>query len=366
MDAHQLSLRRNGIGGSDIAAICGYSQWGGPIDVYMSKTGMIDNSKTLVYQSVGQLLEPAIVRIFERETGLKTKEVPYPGIYTSTQEPWHIMSPDSFLADENTGLEVKNVGIENSYLWGSGEEEIPTEYFLQVHWYIRGFQVDYWYVIALVGGNQPKIYKIYKNETLENELVERARSFWYDHVLSQIPPPIDDSEAAATLLAKLHPDPSEDILPVTDPMVHAWVSTLQQAEEDIKKTTAIKEGVKNHLRQRIGDYSGIEGQLDDKTYRILWSKPRNNLIIDYDKLLDDLLKREDFAPHRPTEELLAKHTAVFVNSEAIVRGLSLPDGFVTPYTTIRQGPRVFRAYFDVKPKKKKGTKRGTNRKVNAD
>ena len=55
-----LHDRRNGIGGSDIAAICGVSDWSSPRDIYLSKTQPLGDDHQSEAARWGNVLEQTI------------------------------------------------------------------------------------------------------------------------------------------------------------------------------------------------------------------------------------------------------------------------------------------------------------------
>ena len=68
-----LKWRKQGIGGSDVAAILGISPFRTARDLYYDKLGIaVENDESnWVGMEMGNLLEPLVARIFEKKTGLK-------------------------------------------------------------------------------------------------------------------------------------------------------------------------------------------------------------------------------------------------------------------------------------------------------
>ena len=68
-----LEWRKQGIGGSDVAAILGISPFRTARDLYYDKLGIaVENDESnWVGMEMGNLLEPLVARIFEKKTGLK-------------------------------------------------------------------------------------------------------------------------------------------------------------------------------------------------------------------------------------------------------------------------------------------------------
>ena len=86
--AEWLRLRRNGIGGSDAAAIMGLSPWRTAMDVWLEKTGEFtrdDEENEQMYW--GTVLEAVVAEEFTRRTGLKTRR--RNAILQSRKYPFH-------------------------------------------------------------------------------------------------------------------------------------------------------------------------------------------------------------------------------------------------------------------------------------
>lgn len=58
-----LESRRHSIGGSDVAAILGFSRWSSPFSVWLEKTGAMPDEDASVRQLVGLLAEPMIAKL---------------------------------------------------------------------------------------------------------------------------------------------------------------------------------------------------------------------------------------------------------------------------------------------------------------
>ena len=68
-----LTCRRQGIGGSDAAAVLGISPFRTAVDLYYDKLNRCveDDGANWVAMEMGTLLEDMVARIFEKKTGLK-------------------------------------------------------------------------------------------------------------------------------------------------------------------------------------------------------------------------------------------------------------------------------------------------------
>jgi putative phage-type endonuclease len=192
----QLEFRRNGIGGSDVAAIFGISRWKTPVDIYLEKIGEAPIRKETEWQYMGKKIESIIAEVFQEKTG---KEVCNPiGTSIHPEKTFMIANIDRQIVGESAILECKNTML--SHGWGDeGSDEIPDEYLLQVAHYTIVKNVDRAYIAVLIAGNSFRTYTYERNERLESTIISKEENFWNEHVLKRIPPPIQNIEDAKNL-----------------------------------------------------------------------------------------------------------------------------------------------------------------------
>ena len=121
-----LSVRAQGIGGSDAGAIMGLNKYKGPMAVYLEKTGLVEPEDISKKPAViaGQMLEPVVARMFEEETGKKVRRM---GTLQSLERSWMHANPDRVIIGENAGLEIKTGGAWSKGLWA--DDNIPDSYY---------------------------------------------------------------------------------------------------------------------------------------------------------------------------------------------------------------------------------------------
>ena len=66
-----LDFRKVGIGGSDVAVICGISKYKSPLQLWMEKTGQVDSEEAGEAAYWGTVLEPIVRNEFTNRTGFK-------------------------------------------------------------------------------------------------------------------------------------------------------------------------------------------------------------------------------------------------------------------------------------------------------
>jgi len=291
MDATQLTLHRQGIGGSDIAAICGYSRFRRTaVDVYMEKMGMLLEESETQAQRAGKRLEAAIAEIFAEETGLQTVKPAYPGIYRHPVDTWRQGSPDRFVVlseRETAGLEIKLVGLHDAHAWGRTADGVPYDPLFQSHWYLDVFGFDRWFVVGQIG-TESRIYELRRAPDFEAELRARGHEFWFTHVLPKIPPPLDASESYRTYLERIALQRHATYLTATPEIVNRAM-TLRDVEQQI-----------DELKERA----------DEMRFAIGQSKAHRNVI--YDGIgrwrLDRAVDRAMLGVRSGVEKYIAEHS----------------------------------------------------------
>jgi putative phage-type endonuclease len=201
----QLEKRRLGIGGSDVAAICGLNPYKTAVDVYLEKV-LQDNP----FQETdndhlwfGKEIEPFVIKRF---LFLYPQQISYPDTAYDKEYPFLLGNVDGILEDKSV-LEAKNVGHFSKIKWGeSGSDKIPIEYYLQVAHYVRILDAPRGIIVAYFGGADFRIYEYKRNKIIEEKIKEKCISFWQNHVLTQTPPGVESYEDARKLWREIIPE----------------------------------------------------------------------------------------------------------------------------------------------------------------
>lgn len=188
LTAEQKELRKTGIGGSDAAAIAGESRYKTPIDLYMQKLGIAEESNEESEAAYwGSVLEPVIAREFELRQGKKL--IIEPNLLRHEKYPWMIANIDRFMPEENAVWEGKTCNQYKTSEWGEEfTDQMPNEYLLQCAHYGVVKNPSVVYVSVLIGGQNFKNYIYERNKELEQNLIELEHDFWHNHYLKKIPP----------------------------------------------------------------------------------------------------------------------------------------------------------------------------------
>lgn len=288
MDKEQQEVRRHGIGGSDIAAIVGLNPYRTAHDVWLEKVGITEPPEIPSEAAYwGQQLEDILCGEYARRENVCLHRPPTLfGIVINATEQWRMGSPDRLVGDDfKVGMDAKMAGLRQAGRWGEeGTDVVPEEYLLQAQWYLSLLDAERWDLAVLLG-QQFKIYRINPQKTLQQALRDEGARFWFDHVLPKIPPKVDHSEGARRMLEKIYPMNQDEIRPAADEELALAASYRQQMR-------ALQDGevklarLRNLLCDRIGLAEGIVGP----DFKFTWKRTKDSQHIDWEALAKYLLK----------------------------------------------------------------------------
>ena len=247
-----LAQRREGIGGSDVAAIMRLSPWRSAYETWAEKCGLVEPADLSDKESVqwGNILEPIVGRHYaELHPERKVRRVN--AVCRSITAPWAQASLDYEVKDPELGwgvLEIKTAGLRSADKW---EEGAPVFYLTQIAHYLRVTGRPFADVAVLIGGQEFREYR-YMREDLDVDLVAKAvDEFWNANVLANREPDAIGGDGPALFAA--HPDAGELVELDETPTA---LSRYQLACLEFDRAKAEKERWAAKLKQEIGDARG--------------------------------------------------------------------------------------------------------------
>lgn len=192
-----LGYRRQGIGGSDVAAIMGVSPFATLRDLYNDKCGnpdVIQTEDNWVAKEVGHRLEDLVAKIFAYKTGYKVFAVrklfrhPFHSFMQANVD-FFVELPDGSIAI----LECKTTNYNSKEKWNDGA--VPVNYEWQCRHYMAVMNLSCAYIACLYGNNENEfVYRrIDRDEVIEEDMIEMEAHFWNEYVLGRIEPPYTES-----------------------------------------------------------------------------------------------------------------------------------------------------------------------------
>ena len=282
-------LRAKSLGGSDVGAILGLSKYKSAVDVWMEKTGKevaVRNSLPLRF---GQFAESFVASEYALATGLSLvahdAAIVHPEYeYMHGHIDRFVLSGDLPLIGENGHitasriLECKTANPFAQSEWGeAGSNQVPLSYLVQCVWYMMLTNIDQTDLAVLFGNADFRIYEIKRDLELEQMVLERAISFWENHVLTDIPPAPSSEADYKTLFGKSTVSKSIEAPAETCELIKKLKSLNEQVEQYEAEISSIKQSIMGQMQD--AEVLTFHGQT-----LATWKAPKPSLRLDAKKL----------------------------------------------------------------------------------
>lgn len=260
-----LDARRKGIGGSDASVIAGVNKYKSQLDLWLEKTGQVEDNEPGEAAYWGNMLEDIVAREFMTRTGLKVRR--RNAILQHPEHEFMLANVDRLIVGQDIGMECKTTSAYNKAEWE--DDNIPDAYYIQTQHYMAVTGYQSWYIAVLIGGQRFMYKEIARNDELIAKLIELEKAFW-QHVVSGTMPSTDGSDACAEALRKLYPDSNglEVLLPDT---ADFYIREYESAKSEEKAATERKQAAQNALQLMLGDWE--RGRIGDRIVSWKSAKP---------------------------------------------------------------------------------------------
>lgn len=161
------------------------------------------------------------------------------------------------------GAEFKVAGFHAAREWGE-QGQVPEEYYLQCLHAMVCTNLRTWDLCVLLG-TEMKLYTLEYDDGIAQVLIENERKFWEEHLLPNVAPPADGSDACTNLMKWRFPRDTKplDFVDTND------LALFRQLFETHKNLGAEEENyaqLSNQCKAIIGDREGLRWDGG----RVLW------------------------------------------------------------------------------------------------
>ena len=296
-----LAYRKQGIGGSDAAAVVGLNPYSSPMKVYYDKTNaMVTSDVDNEAMRQGRDLEEYVAKRFTEETGWKVRRAN--AIYYDEKRPYMIADVDRLLVGGHAGLECKTVSPYSESKWDNGA--IPVHYQLQCYHYMSVFDLQEWYIAALIFGRKFMIRKLVWNDSVIDTLRKMEEHFWLNHVQKHIMPEPDGSSVSDQLIAGMHGS-----------AIHGSKIELKGFSDRLARRAELSSQIdvleteKRRIEQEVKLYLGDHEIAEGEGYFVKWANVNQNRV-DTERLKKEKPQiYQDFLKSIPTRRLTIKASA---------------------------------------------------------
>ena len=197
-----LEWRKKGIGGSDVATICGLNKYKSALELWMEKRGYKQDEEAGESAYWGTTLEHIVREEFIKRSGLEVDTINL--MLKHPKYEFMLANVDGIVIDQEGKkciFEAKTASAYKADQWK--DDEIPEGYMLQIQHYMAVTGYERAYIAVLIGGNTFKYTVVDKDEELISMIIQIEKQFW-DCVVSDIPPEVDGSESCTNMLNSLY------------------------------------------------------------------------------------------------------------------------------------------------------------------
>lgn len=310
-----LRRRRQGLGGSDIAAIIGLSPWRTPRDIYLDKKGLAEPEPETDVQYWGQVLEPIIAAEYSRRTGRKIERCSVQ--FQHPEHPFLVGNLDRVVYDDpgkkpvvkgklitKRILECKKSSQFLASNWGEpGTDQIPEYYKAQVQWYMGITGAEVCDVAVLIGNSDFRIFTVYRDDAVIAYLFAEGVAFWRDYIETDTMPParsIDDIENVFRGVQKERRFASDEITEKVD--------RYKELEEKIKALKAEQEPLKVVICDHMGD--AVELVASDARKLCSWSAAKPQQKTDWKAVAEEMKAPAGIIAKHTTETMSARRFTI--------------------------------------------------------
>lgn len=282
--------RRTYIGSADIGAIVGaVGAHGNAISVFAEKTGRPrEEAPEAEILWIGRVLEPAIATLYSERTGRAIEKA---SRVTHPTEPWAAAHPDYLAPAHALNIECKATFRFGAATWPEDAEDPPEAICAQAAWQMGLLRASGWHVTAtdiprLIASGRFAIYRVEWDEDLFAALLAAGRAFWHEHVLRDVPPPMDGSTAATDYLRARYPRSTGAILPATE-AARTLARDLGAIRAEVRAIEGSADLAEQTLKAMIGEAAGIDGVAtwhSNKTAGTNWKRVAESLAAEIEEL----------------------------------------------------------------------------------
>lgn len=320
------ALSREGLGGSDAAAVLGLDKYRSGLAVWMGCTGRAEDEPQSEAAEWGTRLESEVLRRY-------AEDLAYPEVligrnregdlaWYSAHEDGHVnVDPltvgeyDRFAPLFDTlrhpglphlfahidGLVIDCVSLEVLRLvdaktagywaakreWGDEDtDETPERYIVQAHDYagilaLNGYPVPTCDVPALFGGQSYRCYSVPISTTLCRRIHERLDEWWREYVVTDTPP--SASGLDNRLLGSLYAQDTGESLFAPEGLAD-WARALGEYRDAEKEVAGNRAECEARIKEALGEASEIVGE----GWRCTWKRAKDGETVDWETAFRDV------------------------------------------------------------------------------
>jgi putative phage-type endonuclease len=298
-----LKARKQGLGGSDIAAILNLSPWRTPVAVWSDKVLEEPNEETSEAMEWGNRLEALVADAYAERLGVTVWNHNYMMIdgcllgnidrLVTTVEGTKAAHKGKIKTPRM--LECKTTNAFSAKGWGQeGTDEVPFHYLIQVQHYLGLSGCEQCDVAVLIGGQKLKVYHVIRNQKIIDHIQGFARDWWETHVVGmQAPNPTTSADISMLYAASV-----EKV--VEAPRAENLIVELHDTRTEFYRLQAEKKRLEGEIQLIMEDADTLTvGGKPAAT----WKSAKPSTVVDWKSVaMDAGVSKESIAAHTKTKQ----------------------------------------------------------------
>jgi predicted phage-related endonuclease len=178
-------------------------------------------------------------------------------------------------------LECKTANPFAQSEWGeAGSDQVPLSYLVQCVWYMMLTNINRTDLAVLFGNADFRIYEITRDLELEQMVLERAKSFWENYVITDTPPPATSESDYKSLFGKSTVSKSVEAPAETCELIKKLKSLNEQVEHYEAEISQIKQSIMGQMQD--AEVLTFHGQT-----LATWKAPKPSVRLDAKRLTEE-------------------------------------------------------------------------------
>lgn len=253
----QRERRKSHLGSSDMAAVLGVDPFRSAYDVYLEKTGQLEEAKTADYAEAGNMFEDGVLKYAENRLGKLIRNQ-----YRIAEGFPLASNIDALVVSSGEPVECKTAGLFGPLVehWGEpNTDELPDRVIIQCHVHMLCTEKKICHVPAFLGGRGFAMFHVLYDDEIASIVMDKSLEFWQDYVEAGVNPP--DVLPSLKFAKRIKREP-EKIIQIETQIVQNWLNA--------KEARLIQEKIEDealaYLLARLGDAEGAQCELGIFTY----------------------------------------------------------------------------------------------------
>ena len=270
-----LEERKKSLGGSDVGAVLGMSEYSSPYTIWAEKTGKLPPFEGNEWTRLGNDLEDYVAKRFCEASGLKV--VNDTSTWRNSKYPHLHANIDRKVVGMKAGVECKVTSELNAKKYKNGE--FPDRFYAQCVEYLCVTEFKRWFLVVLIYGKGIKIYQMTRipNDVIpewceasvyvedgEIESLAKATADFWEYVKSKTPPAVDGSDSTSETISTIFPNSNTETV-----NLFAYEDSLRQYIALGKQIKELKT-LQDEMANKVKSFMSEAGKGESQNYKVSW------------------------------------------------------------------------------------------------